>query len=67
MYFYAKERPRCTASDGLNVLDDVGGVVGFSDMLLILNGDDPIEKESMKDCARGMGWTGRLSKPENML
>ena len=63
----AKESPRCIASDGLNVLDDVGGVGGYSDMLLVLNGDDPIEKESMKDWARGMGWTGRLSKPENML
>ena len=29
-YVDAKERPRCTAGDGLNVVDDVGGLGGIS-------------------------------------
>ena len=36
-------------------------------MLSTLEGDEPEEKESMRDWARGMGWTGRMSKPENIL
>jgi len=62
-----KQAPRCVATDGLNVLDDVGGIGGFHDMLKILEGDDSEEKESTKKWARGLGWTGRLSKPEFML
>ena len=63
----SKQAPRCIASDGLNVLDDVGGIGGFHDMLLILEGDDQEEKQSTKSWARGLGWTGTLSKPELML
>lgn len=66
-YVDSKERPRCTAADGLNVVDDVGGLGGFRDMLLALGGDDLEEKESYKEWARGMGWTGRMTKPENIL
>ena len=46
---------------------DVGGIGGFCEMLETLAGDDPEEKESMKTWARSLGWTGRTSKPENML
>lgn len=63
--------PICIAADGLPVMDDVGGVSGYCDFLkCIKNGeesgmyDDP---EDSKDWARGMGWTGRMSKPENIL
>ena len=66
-YVDAKERPRCIAADGLNVLDDVGGLGGFRDLLETLSGDDPEEKESMQFWARGQGWTGRKTKPENIL
>ena len=66
-YVYAKERPRCTVADGLNVLDDVGGLGGFMDLLETLAGDDPEEKEGMQSWARGQGWTGRKTKPENIL
>ena len=55
------------AADGLNVLDDVGGLGGFEEMLSTLKGNDPDEKESMREWARGMGWTGRVTKPENIL
>ena len=66
-YIDAKERPRCTLVDGLNVVDDVGGLGGFHDMLSTLIGDDPEEKQNMKEWARGMGWTGKMTKPENVL
>ncbi len=66
-YVDAKERPRCTCVDGLNVLDDVGGPGGFHDMLRTLECDDQEEKASMKEWARGMGWTGRMMKAENIL
>lgn len=66
-YVDAKERPRCTVADGLNVVDDVGGLGGFQEMLSTFEGDDPEEKESVREWARGMGWTGRMSKPENIL
>jgi hypothetical protein len=66
-YIDAKERPRCTLVEGLNVVDDVGGLGGFHDMLSTLTGDDPEEKQSMKEWSRGMGWTGKMTKPENVL
>ena len=66
-YVDVKESPRCTASDGLNLVDDVGGIYGFMDMLRTLEGDDEEEKRSTKAWARGLGWTGKISKVENML
>ena len=66
-YIDVKQRPKCVAADGLSVVDDVGGIGGFYDMLETLAGDDPEEKESMKTWARSLGWTGRMSKPENIL
>ncbi len=39
---------KCVAADGLSVVDDVGGIGGFCEMLETLAGDDPEEKESMK-------------------
>lgn len=62
-----KERPRCVAADGLNLVDDVGGIYGFKEMLEILAGGDQEEKESMKAWARGLGWTGKMEKVENMI
>ena len=59
--------PVCLAAEGLCLLDDVGGVHGFVDMLRTLHGDDEVEAEEMRAWARGMGWTGRMSRPENML
>ena len=63
--------PICIAADGLPVMDDVGGVSGYCDFLKCIKTgeeggmyDDP---EDSKDWARSMGWTGRMSKPENIL
>lgn len=64
--------PVCVVADGLPVLDDVGGARGYSEMLKGIHGegsgcydyDDPLRTKAW---ARTMGWTGRMSKPENML
>lgn len=62
-----KEKPVCTAWDGINLMDDVGGIHGFCEFLMAINGNDPEEKRSYKTWAKGLGWTGRMSKPENIL
>lgn len=62
--------PVCVMADGLNVMDDVGGLHGFYEFLRTLNSKEPgdlEEKENLRQWARGMGWTGRKSKAENML
>ncbi len=63
--------PLCVAADGLPVMDDVGGVSGYCDFLrCIKNGEDTgryDDPESVKEWARDMGWTGRMSKAQNIL
>lgn len=66
-------RPVCTDKDGIEVLDDVGGVGGFCEMLKTLYEYDPHdaeevqEKEEMQSWASMMGWTGKLILPEKTL
>lgn len=60
-------RPVCVEADGLPLCDDVGGISGYCNMLEALHGDDSEEKESYKEWSKGMGWTGRNVKPENIL
>lgn len=62
-----EHRPVCVDADALPVCDDVGGINGYCNTLDILHGDDPEEKESMKEWARGMGWPGRKVSPKNIL
>lgn len=62
-----KRSPVCIQSDGMSLVEDPGGIYGFYHMLQTIDGDDIEEKTSMKEWAKGLGWTGRLSKPENML
>jgi len=64
---YLKEHPICVMADGLNVMDDVGGLYGYQEFLQTINGKDAEEKERMKQWAKSMGWTGRKVKPENIL
>ena len=63
----SKKSPLCTASDGFYLLDDVGGAHGFVDMIRIIHGDNEYEADDMREWARGMGWTGRMSRPDRML
>ena len=51
----------------VDLVDDVGGLSGYCQMLESLHGSDAEEKESYKVWARSMGWTGRKIKPEKML
>lgn len=62
-----KEKPICTAWDGMNLVDDVGGIGGFCEFLETINGNNLEEKRSYKTWANSLGWTGRMSKPENIL
>ncbi len=59
--------PVCLAADGLNVMDDCGGVRGYINLLSEIYGKDKETAAESRTWARGMGWTGRKSKPENML
>ena len=61
------EKAKCIAADGLNLVDDCGGISGYYDFLQAVYGTDPEERESMKQWGRGLGWTGRKKKPENIL
>ena len=60
-------RPICVASDGLNLVEDVGGISGYMDFLETLRRGPQQEKDEMRTWAKGLGWTGRKKKPENML
>ena len=58
----------CLESDGLDVMDDVGGIIGFADFLQTIHeSDNEDERENLREWARGLGWTGRNSKPCNRL
>lgn len=67
------ERPICVAADGLPVMDDVGGIRGYCELLKVVKGKEESEvsafesKEDAKDWARMMGWTGRKNKAKNGL
>ena len=63
----SKKSPICISADGLCLLDDVGGVHGFVDMIRIIHGDNEYEADDKREWARGMGWTGRMARPDRML
>lgn len=60
-----KHRPICVAKDGIELVDDVGGIHGFCQMLETIYGcnfedEEAVEeRESVIDWAQMMGWTGR--------
>lgn len=57
----------CVFADGLGVMDDVGGIDGYVDFLKTLHEGEREERESCRFWASDMGWSGRRTKPENML
>lgn len=58
---------RCTYVDGLNLVDDVGGISGFADMLKeYFTGDDE-DAENTRIWAKGMGWKDRITKAKSVL
>lgn len=66
-YVYIQKKPLCIMADGLDVMDDVGGIYGYIEFLKTINGNDIKEKADIFSWAKGMGWTGRKKKPENIL
>lgn len=64
---YLQAKPICIYADGLNVMDDVGVIYGYRDFLEAINEGDPSEVSENKEWAKWMGWTGRKTKPENVL
>ena len=69
--YHNQTLPLCINADGLPVFDDVGGVYGYIDFLKCIKKDIPSDlykdKEEALDFARKFGWTGRMSRPENLL
>lgn len=62
-----KKLPICTDADGIRLLDDVGGIYGFIDMLKVIHGEDSEEAIERREWAKSQGWTGRPTKIKNML
>lgn len=70
----AKHRPVCINKDGIELVDDVGGIGGFCRMLRtiyeadIYNDEDIMqEREETLGWAEMMGWTGRRISPRQTL
>lgn len=61
------EKPVCVARDGINIMDDVGGVYGYCEFLEQLHEGEPEEREQLRQWARIFAWTGRAVKPEKIL
>ncbi len=62
-----KKKPIGLAVDGLSLMDDVGGIHGYIEFLRTIHGEDPDEKQDMKEWAKWMGWTGRMNTPETLI
>lgn len=63
-----EHRPVCIHKEGIQLLDDVGGLRGFANFLgTIFEGEDKEEIANMRRWARSFGWnTGKISL-KNML
>ena len=65
---YLNHAPVCIEADGLPLLDDVGGIYGYIDFLNKVHySESEEERAEIKEWARSLGWTGRVSKPGNLL
>lgn len=66
-------RPVCIARDGLNVLDDVGGMGGYLQFLRAINKDTSDDngmydnKDSSLEWAKSLGWNKRKISNQNVL
>lgn len=69
--YHNQTLPLCINADGLPVFDDVGCVYGYIDFLKLIKEEIPSDlykdKEEALDFAKKFGWTGRMSRPENLL
>lgn len=62
-----KKKPVGLEVDGLSLMDDVGGIHGYIDFLRVIHEGEQEEKDDMKEWAKWMGWTGRMTQPESLL
>lgn len=62
-----KEQPICIERDGLNVMDDVGGISGYMDFLQNISTDDTPERDDLIGWARMQGWSGRKPNAKTIL
>ena len=69
----AKHRPVCIQKDGIELVDDVGGIHGFCEMLQVIyecdmNNEEKVEaREDILGWADMMGWSGRKISPKQTL
>lgn len=60
--------PICIAKDGIEVVEDIGGVYGFIEFLDdIYNNKDKNKIKELRAWARSLSWTGRTVQEKNTL
>ena len=63
-----KHKPVCLNKDGLSVLDDVGGMSGFADLLgVIYEGENNEEKTNARTWSKSQGWSAIKKSIKTML
>lgn len=64
----ARHKPVCLYSDGYPVMDDVGGLSGFTSFLQTINeSKDAEERKNLREWAASMGWSTRKTEAKRML
>lgn len=63
-----KHKPVCLNKDGLSILDDVGGLGGFAELLgVIYEGDNNEERANARAWSKSQGWSARKTSIKMML
>ena len=62
-----KKTVKCLAADGLNLVDDVGGIHMFCEFLNEIRTGSAEEKDSNLKWAESMGWSDKAPRFENLL
>ena len=61
------KNPLCIATDGVNVVDDIGGLYGFCEFLEDYNSEDEAVLAEAIEFAKEMKWKGRKPSPKALL
>lgn len=64
---YLEKRPVCIRTEGLSLVEDVGGVSGLFDFIQSIHGEDAEEAASLRQWARSQGWKEIVPKSERLL
>ena len=62
-----KKTVKCLAADGLNLVDDVGGIHSFCEFINEIRTGDAEEKDRNLEWAESMGWSDKLPRFESLL